>query len=190
MRPTGIILDALKGAGLKTDVRTVWHWIPSDAAVVVFTPVVAGTPDYIRHYAQRQASNTFLNAIGAAAMFAITRNSSGSGAGTTLNAVQNVSGSGMLAAPNFKEQSSVDGADKTVAVESNAITYIATVDVGHTQSERSGESVLYLVVPHSLDGEILNGKPLITLSYGPTFSAVLGRAVIRAANVLPATAQQ
>jgi hypothetical protein len=155
---------------------------------VVVTPIVAGTLSGIERIAQ-QENNKIVSALGAVAMFAISRGLSGSNAINNLGALKDVAGSGMLAAPNFKDQPAIDGSTAGALVaDPDPIIYVATMDVGHTQSERLGESTLYLVFPKSMQGEIFNGKPLVIMKYGPTFSGVFARAVLRSANLAPPAA--
>jgi hypothetical protein len=78
--------------------------------------------------------------------------------------------------------------DQKIQIHSDDILFIADIAVGHKAFQKTRErSVLYFVLPKSMSGEVPIGD-MLSLNYGPTFSAVLSRALIRAANIVLAPA--
>jgi hypothetical protein len=184
-RPTGLVLDAIKEAGIPAEVHKVFHIVPSESAIIRFSPIIAGNRAAIKKYAAQQTSRTVIGAISTVGDFLMFRNLSNStGSVASLDAVKNMSSVGALQSANFEGQKNPEGLP-TSPQDNDSIILICSVSIGHNQSENLGESAVYLVIPKTMREEVINGKNLGLLQYGPTVSQVLKRAIMKTANMSP-----
>jgi hypothetical protein len=74
--------------------------------------------------------------------------------------------------------------NQKIQVHPDDIIFIADIAVGHKAFRQSGErSVFYFVLPKSMSAEVPIGQ-MYSSNYGPTFSAVLSRVLLKAANIV------
>lgn len=180
--------DSLKEAGFQYDNNRFLHSVTEDTAELFFSPVIAGTSVGIARVAAHENTNKVIGTIGAVAMFAISRGSSGgTGALSNLAGLRDVVGSGMLKSGNFRDAKIETSEAEGIQVGEDDIIYIATAGIRYKQNENALMSTLYFVMPKEMKGEVMNGKRIYDLQYGAKFNGVLKTAILRTANLIPST---
>jgi hypothetical protein len=174
-------------AGFIPDTHRAFHSVSDDAPDIALQTVRAGTRAQIAYFLENQnnSSNKIISSIGAVAMFALTRGSS-SGAMANLGALKNVTGSGMLGAANFKDTTISGGDSKSIASADDDIVYILQVGLKRDQSAKVEQQLVFFVLPNEMKSEIFKGNKLINYfeKYGPSFSGVISRAVLKTTNLI------
>lgn len=185
---TIFMTSVLKNAGFQEDSHRIFHSVSDETAEMTFTPIIAGTRVGIARAAARENTNKVVGAVGAVAMFALSRGMSGgsTNALSNLGGLRDVVGTGMLKSANFKDLKMDQSNNNGIQVGAEDIIYVSLLEVKHSQKDNSfGTSSLYFVMPKEMKGEVLNGKNIHEYQYGSNFSAVLGRAVLKSANFIP-----
>lgn len=161
----------------------IFNSMPSDSVHLSHTSIIASTRSGIAKFAQHQNSNKIVGGLFTAAAFALGGGGSGAGAISNLNAASNIIGSGVLQSSNFKDNVVENSKSTGIEASDTDIIYISTlsIDTGEGKN-KSPDSMIYMVVPKSLQGELFNGKVLGRLC-GETIGGVITRAVIKSANI-------